>query len=199
MNAPPFLPRRHLEAIGNLAAYWSWFEIVFNSTIWALLGLTHKPGAAVTIEVGILTKIDTLKILSYYQLSRRPARQVYLAEMIKRIGPLRKKRNMYVHHWWFHGTGKRKPKGWRITARDAKNDLRIAETAVSASEIESAAYEVWQLTLDWMCFLQATFPRYSFPFPKISPAEARRRNRESRNHSLGQTATRHRPQKPSHE
>jgi hypothetical protein len=191
MNAPPFLPRRHLEAIGNLATYWNWFEVVFDATIWALLGVRHKPGAAITAEVGILTKIDSLKILSYHHLARRPTRQAHLEVLIKRVNPLRVKRNMYVHHWWFYSRGAQKSKGWKITARGAHADLRLAESSVRAEDIERAAYEVWQLTLDWMCFLQATFPRYSFPWQRISRAEARRRNLESRNHGPGRLSTPH--------
>lgn len=179
-NPPPFISKRHLQAIGNLATYWTWFEIVFDSTIWALLRIGHRPGAAVTMDVGTLTKIDSVKILAFHELALKPERQAHLDQLIKRIDPLRIKRNTYVHHWWFYNPHKRKPKGWRITAKGAKGDLRITESAVSASEIEHAAHEIWDLTLDWMCFLQATFPRYRFPWPKLSRVEVRQRNMASR-------------------
>src|SRR5262249_53705807 len=152
-------PHRHLKAIGNLAAYWGWLEMCVDSTLWCLLAAEAEQGAAITTHVGILTKIDSIRILAGHKLARRPQRITQLEALLNRFDPLRIKRNNYVHYWWTYSPRRRAADGTRITA---KGKLKVTNVKVSAQEIEETAYEVWHLTLDYQRFLQNTFPRYSF-------------------------------------
>lgn len=90
-----------LEAVGRIAAAWSYLESVLEAAIWSLCVLEESRGRALTTHMNLKMRIESLQTLLHVLGDDESARE--LSRRRKRIEKLGQKRNEIVHGLWVRG------------------------------------------------------------------------------------------------
>lgn len=167
-SAPPFLSPPHLQAIGNLTAYWAYLESTIEIAIWCFLNLKRERGALVTTHLGLVSRVSLLRELCHHKFTETPHYCEPLEELLNRVEELRIERNNIIHFLWRFdpNSNAETAEALRITARAS---LREVHHQRSATDINATTDQVWDFTSELQGLLEVMFPHRRLPWPRISP------------------------------
>lgn len=184
-----FLPKAHLQAIGNLAAHWAYLEWVTEYAIWAALGINANQGSAITTHVGMVSRCQMILILIHQQF---PAGHCKPMEwLLGRIDKARVQRNDIIHFIWMHSRSGAAMSAIKITA---KGKLKIDKREMTAGQIRAVTSEVFDLVSEMMGLLEDMYPTFEFPWREKSIPQDRKLG--AANHSNPQMPTPGQPHSP---
>jgi len=167
-TAPPFLSPPHLQAIGNLVAYWAFLESSIEVAIWCFLNLKRERGALITTHMGLITRVDLLREICRQKYIKTPNYCDPLGGLLDQVESLRIERNNIVHFLWHHD-----PTGEINSATALKTTARVKLRTTlnqrTATEIHSTTNQVWHFTCELQGLLEAMFPHRKLPWPKTPP------------------------------
>ncbi len=167
----PFLPPKHLQALGNIAAYYAYLESSTEITIWAFLDLDYHLGTAVTSGMGTISRIQLLTILADTHLVEMPEIHQHFIETLKLIDGVRVRRNEYIHALWKHERNKEASEIHALK-RSAKGTVKTTTKGVTIKELRDLACEVEWLTEALQSFIEFVFPNFPVPWPRTHEPQA---------------------------
>jgi hypothetical protein len=131
--------KAQLEAIGMVAAEWSYLESVIEAAIWTLADVTSEDvGFAITAHLSLRAKLEMLETLFNLREPQGSLRLATLPAIRKSIlNDLSPRRNRVIHGRWVSGSHG-SPMMFTVQARGT---LKRSQKSVDASEIVAIAEE----------------------------------------------------------
>jgi hypothetical protein len=141
-----------LEAMGMVAAEWSYLESIIEAAIWNLAGLyDEETGMSITTHLGMPARLDMLLTL-FHRRFRDGGDYEDLKQQCGHIrGELSGKRGGVIHRRWVEGAAG-SPMQFIVSAR---GKLAHEKRGRPASELQAVAGEIAERSAKLRAFLQA--------------------------------------------
>lgn len=162
-SAPLPLTAEQMQAIGRVAAQWSFAQNVLEHLIWALIPIDTEAGRGITTHIQDTSRLDIIRALAAL---KHPGIYGEIDGLLGRFNDLRNKRNTIVHSSWAGNPGETAT-GLKFSARGGK--IQPNRSTWKADDIQAVGNEIERWIVDTVNFIATNIGWSALATPPSAP------------------------------